>query len=37
MLRIDLHIPDDEYEKVRKLGAHWGAVVQIWYRKTKII
>ncbi|MBD2798257.1 hypothetical protein ID856_17280 [Xenorhabdus sp. 18] len=31
MLRIDLHVPDDEYEKVRKLGAHWDAAANIWY------
>ncbi|PHM64158.1 DNA primase [Xenorhabdus stockiae] len=31
MLRIDLHVPDDEYETVRKLGAHWDAAAQIWY------
>ncbi|WP_323868449.1 DUF5710 domain-containing protein [Xenorhabdus szentirmaii] len=31
MLRIDLNVPDDEYEKARKLGAHWDAVAQIWY------
>ncbi|MCC8381427.1 DUF5710 domain-containing protein [Xenorhabdus sp. PB30.3] len=31
MLRIDLHVPDDEYETVKKLGAHWDAAAQIWY------
>ncbi|CDG16791.1 DUF5710 domain-containing protein [Xenorhabdus doucetiae] len=31
MLRIDLHVPDNEYEKVRKLGAHWDAAANIWY------
>ncbi|CDM88726.1 DUF5710 domain-containing protein [Xenorhabdus bovienii] len=31
MLRIDLHVPDDEYEKVGKLGAHWDAADQTWY------
>ncbi|MDC9606911.1 DUF5710 domain-containing protein [Xenorhabdus griffiniae] len=31
MLRIDLNVPDDEYEKVRKLGAHWDAAAQTWY------
>lgn len=31
MLRIDLNVPDDEYEKVRKLDAYWDAAAQIWY------
>uniref|UniRef100_UPI0005710C8A DUF5710 domain-containing protein n=1 Tax=Xenorhabdus bovienii TaxID=40576 RepID=UPI0005710C8A len=31
MLRIDLNVPDDEYEQARKLGAHWDAAAQIWY------
>ncbi|MDE1486562.1 DUF5710 domain-containing protein [Xenorhabdus bovienii] len=31
MLRIDLNVPDDEYEKARKLGARWDAAAQIWY------
>ncbi|REF26441.1 hypothetical protein BDD26_1084 [Xenorhabdus cabanillasii] len=36
MLRIDLNVPDDEYEKARKLGAHWDAVEQIWYIDNSI-
>ncbi|WP_237385429.1 DUF5710 domain-containing protein [Xenorhabdus sp. Sc-CR9] len=31
MLRIDLDVPDEEYEQVRKLGALWDAAAQIWY------
>ncbi|WP_323860501.1 DUF5710 domain-containing protein [Xenorhabdus szentirmaii] len=29
MLRIDLNVPDDEYEKAQKLGARWDAAAQI--------
>ncbi len=36
MLRIDLNVPDDEYEQARKLGAHWDAVEQIWYIDNSI-
>ncbi|MDC9622448.1 DUF5710 domain-containing protein [Xenorhabdus sp. XENO-7] len=36
MLRIDLSVPDEEYEQARKLGAHWDAVEQIWYIDNSI-
>ncbi|CDM88554.1 DUF5710 domain-containing protein [Xenorhabdus bovienii] len=36
MLRIDLSVPDEEYEQARKLGAHWDAVEKIWYIDNSI-
>ncbi|WP_275383686.1 DUF5710 domain-containing protein [Xenorhabdus bovienii] len=36
MLRIDLNVPDDEYEKARKLGARWDTATQIWYIDNSI-